>query len=134
MIKWPWTLVLGLQYPSGGPLKRWCTQPPVRTLGRGPGFLTVTQSADFQFAEIAWKSWKGSATWFYFFRGKESSSYLLGCSSSQNIWCDPRTAGSLGLSWEGSSVSSGVQEPPGGPACLLRGSELLSPSPRPVFL
>lgn len=40
----------------------------------------------------------------------------------------------LGLSWEGSSVSSGVQEPPGSPACLLRGSELLSPSPRPVFL
>ena len=61
----------------------------------------MTQSADFQFAEIAWKSWKGSATWFYFFRGKESSSSLLGCSSSQNVWCDPRAAGSLGLSWEG---------------------------------
>lgn len=26
-------------------------------------------------------------------------------------------------------MSSGVQEPRGGPACLLRGSQLLSPSP-----
>ena len=61
----------------------------------------MTQSAGFQFAEIAWKSWKGPATWFYFFRGKESSPSLLGGSSSLGVWCEPRAAGILGLSWEG---------------------------------
>lgn len=35
----------------------------------------------------------------------------------------------LGLSWEGSAVSSGVWEPRGVPACLLGAAELRSPSP-----
>lgn len=32
----------------------------------------MTQSPDFQLAEIAWKNWRGLTTWFHFFKGNES--------------------------------------------------------------
>jgi len=62
----------------------------------------MMQSADFQLAEVAWKHWKRSGI-YHFCKGRESSSSFLGGSSSQSLWCDPRAAGSLGLSWQGES-------------------------------